>query len=206
MIRVLPQVHQRLLCYPTKYFEFEFSEVYVRRITYDDGSCTDRDGIYDPIVGKRVMLKCLLVDISPNLERGQFFAGEFRIIDAMIGKINRALQSKVYTNIRSEDARGFFAAVGHFETTLHDVYGLEGPGISKENSRYLEEVKDVLGNLKIYLHVSRYDVPKNQGNAYGYISRSVPEANDKGIHLKARPLIVDSDLVLKCIMTFTFQM
>ena len=85
-------------------------------------------------------------------------------------------------------------AAGHFETTLHDVYSLEGPGISKENSRYLEEVKQsVLGNLKIYLHVSRYDVSKNQGNAYGYISRSVPEANDKGIHLNARPLIVDSD-------------
>ena len=102
------EVHQRLLCYPTKYFEFEFSEVYVRRITCDDGSWTDRDDRYDPIVGKHVMLKCLLVDISPNLERGQFFAGEFRVIDAMIGKINRALQSKVYTNIRSEDARGFF--------------------------------------------------------------------------------------------------
>jgi hypothetical protein len=188
------EVHQRLLCDPTKYFEFEFSEVYVRRITYDDGSCTDRDGIYDPIVGKRVMLKCLLVDISPNLERGQFFAGEFRVVDAMIGKVNRALQSKVYTNIRSEDAGGFFAAAGHFETTLYDVYSLEGPGISKENSRYLKEVKDVLDNLKIYLHVSRYDVSKNRGNAYGYISRIVPEANDKGVLLNARPLIVDSDL------------
>ena len=188
------EVHQRLLCDPTKYFEFEFSEVYVRRITYDDGSCTDRDDIFDPIVGKRVMLKCLLVDISPHLERGQFFAGEFRVVDAMIGKVNRALQSKVYTNIRSEDARGFFAAAGHFETTLYDVYSLEGPGISKENSRYLKEVKDIVDTLKIYLHVSRYDVSKNQGNAYGYISRAVPEADDKGVLLNARPLIVDSDL------------
>ena len=32
------EIHQRLLCDPTKYFEFEFSEVYVKRITYDDGS------------------------------------------------------------------------------------------------------------------------------------------------------------------------
>jgi hypothetical protein len=188
------EVHERLLCDPIKYFEFEFSEVYVRRITYDDGSCTDRDGIYDPIVGERVMLRCLLVDVSPHLERGQFFAGEFRIVDAMIGKANRALQSKVYTNIRSKDVRGFFSAAAHFETTLYDIYSLEGPGISKANSRYLKEVKDLLGNLKIYLHLSRYDVSRNQGNAYGYISRAVPEANNDGVRLNARPLIVDSNL------------
>ena len=108
------EIHQRLLCDPTKYFEFEFSEVYVKRITYDDGSSTDKDGIQDPIIGQRVMLKCMLVDVSPHLERGQFFAGEFRVVDAMIGKTDRALQSEVYTNIRSKDSRGFFTAAGTF--------------------------------------------------------------------------------------------
>ena len=188
------EIHQRLLCDPTKYFEFEFSEVYVKRITYDDGSSTDKDGIQDPIIGQRVMLKCMLVDVSPHLERGQFFAGEFRVVDAMIGKTDRALQSEVYTNIRSKDSRGFFTAAAHFETTLSEVYHLYGPSISKENSRCLKEITDVLTNLKMYFHVSRYDVSRNAGDVYGYISRVVPEANNEGVLLNDRPLIADSDL------------
>jgi len=188
------EIHQRLLCDPTKYFEFEFSEVYVKRITYDDGSSTDKEGIQDPIIGQRVMLKCMLVDVSPHLERGQLFAGEFRVVDAMIGKIDRALQSEVYTNIRSKDSSGFFTAAAHFETTLSDVYHLYGPSISKENSRCLKEIKDVLTNLKMYFHVSRYDVSRNEGDVYGYISRVVPETNNEGLLLNDRPLIADSDL------------
>lgn len=188
------EIHQRLLCDPTKYFEFEFSNVYVKRIIYDDGSSTDKDGMHDPIIGERVMLKCMLVDVSPHLERGQLFAGEFRVVDVMIGKLERALQSEVYTNIRSKDSSGFFTAAAHFETKLGEVYPLQGPGISKENSRCLKEIKDVLANLKIYFHASRYDVSKNEGDVYGYIGRTVPEATNEGVLLNDRPIIADSNL------------
>jgi hypothetical protein len=158
----------------------------------------------DPIIGQRVMLKCMLVDVSPHLERGQLFAGEFRVVDVMIGKIDRALQSEVYTNIRSKDSSSFFTAAAHFETTLREVYHLYGPSISEENSQCLKEIKNVLTNLKMYFHVSRYDVSKNEGNVYGYIGRVVPEANNEGVLLNDRPLIAASDLSTEVYNDFQF--
>src|SRR5215217_3089591 len=63
------QLHERLLCYPTKYFEFEFSNVKVTKITYDDGSNTEGKDNNDPIIGKSVLLKGMLVDLAPHLQR-----------------------------------------------------------------------------------------------------------------------------------------
>src|SRR5437867_9858835 len=50
------QVRDLLWCDPLKYFEFEFSDVFVRRITYDDGSSVESSK-EDPVIDKRVILK-----------------------------------------------------------------------------------------------------------------------------------------------------
>ena len=88
---------------------------------------------------------------------------------------------------------------------MSEIYPLQGPGISKENSRCLKEIKDVLTNLKIYLHASRYDATKNEGDVYGYVSRVVSEANNGGIAAMTDQLYLIPIFVLKCIMTFNFQ-
>jgi hypothetical protein len=66
------EVHQRLLCDPTKYFEFEFSNVIVSAITYDDGSNTDRKDVNESIVGKLIFLKGMLVDLAPLCKEDNF--------------------------------------------------------------------------------------------------------------------------------------
>jgi hypothetical protein len=77
------EVRDMIWCDPLKYFEFEFSDVFVRRITYDDGKTAD-DSIHDPVIDKRVILKGLLVDHAPYLETGRLFAGEFRVQDVRL--------------------------------------------------------------------------------------------------------------------------
>ena len=51
---------------PVEYFEFKFDNVYIRKVTYDDGTSTDEKK-KDAVIGKRLMLKGLLVDTAPHL-------------------------------------------------------------------------------------------------------------------------------------------
>src|SRR6476619_6900365 len=91
------EVHEKITAgvEPLKYFEFEFSDVFIHRITYSDGTCVTKDS-EDPIIGKKILLKGLLVDTSPHLERGRLYAGEFRVLDVFMGKVELAVQSDLF--------------------------------------------------------------------------------------------------------------
>ena len=70
---------------PLRYFEFEFYDTYIRKITYDDGNFA-YDAKKEPIIGKELLLKGMLVDVSPHLIRGRLFAGELRVLDYILAK------------------------------------------------------------------------------------------------------------------------
>ena len=192
------EVHQRLLCDPTKYFEFEFSNVVVNRITYDDGSSHEEEKEEDPVIGKSVLLKGILVDLAPHLQRGRLFAAEVRVTDILIGKLNKALQSEVQRNIRIKQQENpkdkLFHYSGYFETELYDVFQLTDPNISDRNSRYLKELKENL-NLKIYFHLVRYDKYTNYGEVFGYIGPSLKLMNKDLILVSNRPLVLNTSIL-----------
>jgi hypothetical protein len=187
-------LHELLRSDPLKYFEFEFSDVHVKRITYDDASLTE-DQEEEPVMNKQIMLKGILVDVAPHLNVGQLFAGEFRVEDVMLGKLKKAIQSEVYFNIRSENVeqhlKPWFLYAAHFETQLNEVYRTLNLETSKR-SRYIKELGR--NGLKIYFHTSRYDITKNQGNVYGYIGRNLPETDKRGARIKSRRLVSSPDL------------
>jgi hypothetical protein len=68
---------------PLQYFEIEFFNTYIRKITYDDGTSTINE-TKDPVIGKETRLKGLLVDVSPHIEKGRLFAGEIRVVDFIL--------------------------------------------------------------------------------------------------------------------------
>jgi hypothetical protein len=189
------QVHERLLCDPTKYFEFEFSNVKVTKITYDDGSNTEGKDNNDPIIGKSVLLKGMLVDLAPHLQRGQLYAGQIRITDTLIGRIGKAIQSHVQKNIRvygEETKNKLFHYSAYFETELYEVFKLVDPDITEKNSRFLRELKKL--NLKIFFTLSRYDSSTNEGEAYGYIGPSLPLMTSQMLLIKNRKLLIDNSI------------
>src|SRR5215212_3743084 len=59
-----------------------------------------RKEVHETIIGKLVFLKGMLVDLAPHLQRGQLYAGDIRITETLIGRLNKAIQSNVYRNIR----------------------------------------------------------------------------------------------------------
>ncbi len=185
------QLQKRIGCDPLRYFDFEFLNVHVSRITYDDGTLTDKD---DLIIGKPILLKGLLVDVDPHLERGQLFAAEVRVVDALIGQLNKAVQSDLHTSIRNGDNGGSIIYSASFETELYNVYHLIDPKVSEKNSRYISELLPLLDNLKkleMHFRIDRYDASTNKGDIYGYIGPALPET-DNGILIKNRLLIMDS--------------
>jgi hypothetical protein len=189
------QVHERLLCDPTKYFEFEFSNVKVTKITYDDGSNTEGKDNNDPIIGKSVLLKGMLVDLAPHLQRGQLYGGQIRITDTLIGRIGKAIQSHVQKNIRvygEETKNKLFHYSAYFETELYEVFKLVDPDITEKNSRFLRELKKL--NLKIFFTLSRYDSSTNEGEAYGYIGPSLPLMTSQMLLIKNRKLLIDNSI------------
>jgi len=181
-------------CDPLKYFDFGFSNVYVSRITYDDGNSTDKD---DLVIGKPILFKGLLVDVDPHLERGQLFAGEVRVVDTLIGELNKAVQSELHTSIRPSDGGGgFFNLSARFETELYNVYHIADPKITEKNSRCISELLLGLSDSKLEIHfrIDRYDINTNKGDVYGYISPAISDTNDNGILIKNRQLVIDSKI------------
>ena len=55
---------------PTRYFEFIFRDVKVTQATYRDGTCAYNG---DSMIGQRILLNGMMVDVSPSAICGQLF-------------------------------------------------------------------------------------------------------------------------------------
>ena len=90
---------------PLQYFEFEFSDVFIRRSpTTMELLLLMRKMIL--LICKKILLKGLLVDTAPHLERGRLFAGEIRILDLIMGKLEIAVQSDLFQTIKKKKMGG----------------------------------------------------------------------------------------------------
>ena len=189
------EVHERLCCDPTKYFEFEFTNVKVTQISYDDGSTNhDNSNNNDPIIGKVILLKGMLVDLAPHLQRGQLSAGKIRITDTLIGRIKNARQSTVQRSFRVKNTQRnkLFHYSAFFETDLYEVFRLVDPRITERNSRYVRELNNF--NLKISFYLCRYEIDSNEGEVYGYLTCSTPAINSEELLVRNRKLSIDSSI------------
>lgn len=174
---------------PLQYFEFEFDNVYIKKITYDDGafSSTNKE---DAIVGREIKLKGLLVDTSPHLIRGRLFAGEIRVLDFVLGKLNVAVQSDLFRTIREAGAKPPTMYSADFESDLYDIDKLNNEFVNKENSRFLRELNGY-NNLKVYFNTNLFDPRSLQGKVYGYLGSSVPIENKRQVRIQGRRLMID---------------
>ena len=184
------EVHEKITSgvEPLKYFEFEFSDVFIHKITYNDGTYATNDSD-DPIVGKKILLKGLLVDTSPHLERGRLFAGEFRVLDVFMGKVELAVQSDLFKIIKNDKVNiNIYSA--DFESNLYDLTSLENDFVTTNNSKYLRD----LGNqsLKIYYHVSHFDFDfcSLKGDVFGYMGLQNSEQNSDNIRISKRRVLI----------------
>jgi len=87
---------------PVEYFEFTFHDVFISKVTNHDGTSVNEKE-KDSLIGKRLMLKGLFVDTAPHFLRSRLFAGEFRIVDLMIGKLEEGSESDLFTTILNGD-------------------------------------------------------------------------------------------------------
>ena len=176
---------------PLQYFEFEFYNTFVQKVTYDDGTSTS-DSRSDPIIGKEIRLKGLLVDVSPHLIRGRLFAGEIRVIDFILGKLNVAVQSDLFRTIRNGVDSGASILSADFESILYDTHDLENEFVKEENSRFMREVQSN-SKLKLYYNINSFSFSSLEGKVYGYLGPSVPlENNDIRIH--GRRLLINPSI------------
>ncbi len=176
---------------PLTYFEFEFSDVFIRRITYNDGtSVTDEKN--DPAICKKILLKGLLVDTAPHLERGRLFAGEVRVIDLMMARLEIAVQSDLFRTIRNEKDGGAITLSADFEGKLYDLSLLQNSFISSKNSRFLRECTNE--DLKMYFQVSQFSFEKLEGTIHGYLGPQIPEQNSNAIRISKRRMLITPDI------------
>jgi hypothetical protein len=176
---------------PLQYFEFEYYNTFVKKVTYDDGTSTS-DSRSDPIIGKEIRLKGLLVDVSPHLIRGRLFAGEIRVIDFILGKLNVAVQSDLFRTVRNGADAGAKILSADFESTLYETNDLENEFVKEENSRFMREVQSD-SKLKIYYNVNSFSFASLEGKVYGYLGPSVSiESND--IRISSRRLLINPSI------------
>jgi hypothetical protein len=175
---------------PLQYFEFEFSNVHIKKITYDDGTSTSSQK-EDPVVGKEIKLKGLLVDTSPHLERGRLFAGEIRIIDFLLARLTIAVQSDLFKSIRNDHDEGAKIYSAEFESAFYDSINLINEFVREENSRFVREVDVHSNNLKIYFNVNLFDFKSLEGEVYGYVGPSIPIEDKHGVRINGRRLLID---------------
>jgi hypothetical protein len=183
---------------PVEYFEFKFHDVFIRKVTYDDGTSANEKE-KDAVIGKRLMLKGLLVDVAPHLLRSRLFAGEFRIIDLMMGKLEESLESDLFTTIMGNEVSDDeidppLPYSADFECKICDIESLASDFISKHNSRFISECDLENSNFKIYFHLSKFYFSKLEGEVHGYIGLQVPELDDHHVRIQGRRLLVDPSI------------
>ncbi|HSF50936.1 MAG TPA: hypothetical protein VLA74_09280 [Nitrososphaeraceae archaeon] len=67
-------------------------------------------------------LKGLLVDVSPHLEKGRLYAGEIRIIDFLMEKLELAVQSDLFKIIRNDNKEeAVEILLACFESKIYDI-------------------------------------------------------------------------------------
>jgi len=184
------EVHEKITAAvePLKYFEFEFSDVFIHRITYKDGTYATNDSD-DPIIAKKILLKGLLVDTAPHLERGRLFAGEVRVLDVFMGKVQLAVQSDLFKIIKNDNPKvNQYSA--DFESNLYDLTNLESSFVSTNNSRFLREVGDQ--SLKIYYHVGHFK--SLTGDVFGYIGLQNPEQDGNNYRISKRRVLITPNI------------
>jgi hypothetical protein len=167
---------------PLQYFEFEFYNTYIKKITYDDGSSVS-SAKEDPIIGKEVKLKGLLVDTSPHLIRGRLFAGEFRVLDFILARLNLAVQSDLFRTVRGSGTGGIRSISADFESSLYQIDALKNEFVTEENDQ-----------LKIYYNVNSFDFSTLEGKVYGYLGPSVPTENKQEVRIQERRLLLDHSI------------
>lgn len=176
---------------PLQYFEFEFSDVFVKKITYEDGTfVTDEKD--DSVICKKINLKGLLVDTAPHLERGRLFAGEIRILDLFMGRLELAVQSDLFRTIVNDEIPGVQSLSADFEANINDLTILQNIFVSSKSSRYLHEFDD--RELKIYFHVSQFSFKSLEGTIFGYIGPQIPVESSKGIRISKRRILITPNI------------
>jgi len=183
---------------PVEYFEFTFHDVFIRNVTYDDGS-SPGENEKDAIIGKRLMLKGLLVDVAPHLLRSRLFAGEFRIVDLMMGKLEEGFESDLFTTIRvdpSPNDKGDrpLPYSADFECGIYDTQSLAGNFVSRENSRFFRESDLANSKFKMYFHLSKFYYSTLEGEVHGYLGLHVPDFDRHGVRIQGRRLLVDPSI------------
>lgn len=187
-------------CDPAHYFEFTFRSVKVNQVTYQDGS-TAANG--DSILGQRIRLNGIMTDVSPSAVGAQLFAATMKVGNLLSGKLQKAIQSDLRTNIRPLDSTDPYDQenVGaHFETVI-DLTDKTSPA----GSRFLRELGDVT-QLEFYMHTNRYTIWNSEsghsndrlnGDVYGYIRPIQPMIDNNGIRIKGRRLIAHPQMKAK---------
>jgi hypothetical protein len=174
---------------PLRYFEFEFYDTYIRKVTYDDGNFVNNSK-EEPIIGKELLLKGMLVDVSPHLIRGRLYAGELRVLDYIIAKTNIATQSDLFVTIRGSNANDIRNVSADFESSLYEVNELKNDFVSENTSKFIRESEGNV-NLKLYFNLNSFDFKSLEGRVYGYIGPNIRFENEQEVRIQGRRLLLD---------------
>jgi hypothetical protein len=122
------------------------------------------------------------------------FAGDIRIMDFLIGKMELAAQSDVFITIRNDNnIDSIYSA--YFESNIYDGYTLDNEFLSNTNSRGLRESN--IDNFKIYLNVCNFSAKSLEGEVYGYIGPQIDERNKNHVKIQGRRLLIDPKIPVK---------
>jgi hypothetical protein len=192
------KVYENCGCDPASYYEFIFRNVKVSQATYRDCSSVTQG---DSIIGQPVLLYGLMPDVSPSAIGAQLFAASMKVGNLLSGRLRKAVQSDLRTNVRPPNTSQLFSAESagaHFETVL-DLTDKTSP----QESRFLSELGDIT-QLEFYMHVNNYTIWNTQlvghsqdrlnGDVYGYIRPIVSVRDNNNIRIKARRLIAHPDI------------
>jgi hypothetical protein len=200
------EVYKICGCDPAHYFEFLFRNVRVNEVTYRDGTTATLTNINtnniqeDSILGQRIRLNGIMTDVSPSAVGAQLFAATMKVGNLLSGKLRKAVQSDLRTNIRPLNSIDPFDqenAGAHFETIL-DLSDKTSP----EGSRFLRELGN-LTQLEFYMHTNRYTIwntrtgyskDRLNGDVYGYIRPVGQVIDNNGVRIKGRRLIAHPDI------------
>jgi hypothetical protein len=185
---------------PSRYFEFVFRNVKVNQVTYNDYTVVT-DATDDFVIGQKILLYGLMVDVSPSAVCSQLFASTLKVGNLLAGNLQTAIQSDLRINIRPQNTTNPFSsenAGAHFETIINLT-----DKTSPEDSRFLSELGDMT-QLEFYMHLNRYtvwnteivghDQDKLNGDVYGYIRPAIQSHGNNGFRVKSRRIVAHPDL------------